>query len=492
MRSVVIALAIAAGPAVTGAHAAQASTGAVPLRELPPPEGPARSFQVRGWTRTSLEATWPVNDDDGDQRLTAVPHDEVLARELLYARARYSRGRSFEAVGSALLTSGFFQRGGSFRPNGSSRANVRAELRDAYLAFLLKRFDIRAGIQRIAWGHGDIFSPNDVVNSKDLRDPILSETELRHVPSLAVRGDVALAGGSLRLVAQPIFESDRYDVYGSNWALVQPDAPAGYRGLLGLLIAQTGMSNRNAADALLMRPARPHGLSGTQAGLRFDWRAGRFDVTHYYHYGYHGMPNFRITPVAVAALDAVDWTTASVDQVDTIVTGLRGVVGATWQRRQHVGLDIGTTAGPFVLRVDAAYQQPALFYDRALNGWLSPAIETAVGLEYQTGSLGRTISIEGRHRHIWKDLPDGGLLYADRDSVDAAVLARWTWANVEAETRGVVGVRPGSLVLRPQISWKARSLRITSGVVILHGTARSYGDWYRRNRSIYLVLRKDF
>jgi hypothetical protein len=496
MRWLVMALAVAAAPAVIGAQAGQAPTETRPASEgnQSTAASPAHSFQVSGWTRTSLEVTLPGESNGAAAPGIGVPHDEVLARELLYVRTRYSHGRSFEATGAALLTFGLFQGGDFYKSNDALRRDARVEVREAYVGFSVKAFDIRAGIQRIAWGHGDIFSPNDVLNARDTRDPLLNETELKHVPTLALRGDVELPGGSLRLVGQPLFESDRYDVYGSNWAFVQAGAPAGFRGLLGALTAHPGPSRRRASDALLFEPPRPKALSGTQAGVRFDWHIGRFDVTHYYHYGFHGTPKFRVERFAVAALDAVDWANTPAVQIEALVLELNGAgaMGSAWERRQHVGLDVGTTAGPFVLRLDAAYQQPALFYDRTFNGWLSPAIETAVGLEYQTGTLGRTIVIEGRHRHILATLPEGGLLFAARDSVDAALLARWTWTGVELETRGVAGLGPRSFVLRPQITLKNGGLGVSGGVAILGGEVPSYGGWYRRNRSVYLTLRKDF
>ena len=196
----------------------------------------------------------------------------------------------------------------------------------------------------------------------------------------------------------------------------------------------------------------------------------------------------------MSALDAIDWAQAPPTEIETLAAGLNaaGAVGAAWKRRQHFGLDVGTTAGPFVLRLDTAYQQPALFYDRALNGWSSPAFETVFGVEYQTGTLGRTIVIEGRHRHIRDRLPEGGLLFVERDSVDLAVLARWNWNAIDFETRVVSGQRPRTFGFKPQISWKQAGFALSAGVAILGGDTLSYGNWYRRNRSMYLTLRKDF
>jgi hypothetical protein len=471
-------------------HASQAANDAQTPRAPATEDVTAtRALHINGWVRSSLE-----RPADSVVATLDAPHDDVVAREHAYVRGRFTLGRSFEAVGAGLFTLGAF---GQADPPGERRPvrhDGQAELREAYVGLTLGAVDLRAGQQRIAWGHGDMFSPNDVLNAKDLRDPILAETELTHVPTPGLRADAGWSQGSVAIAIEPVFVADRYDVYGSNWALVQRGAPAGYLGALAYFASHDSTSGDDVGDALLVEPATPTGLSGTQAGVRADWRGSRVDVTAYYHYGYHGTPDFRIDPLLVAALDATDWTDPSPTALAPIVAALSGsgAIGSTWERRHHVGLDLGTTAGPFVMRLDTAYESPALFYDRSFNGWLSPAVEAVAGLEYQTGQLGRLLVVEGRVRRIRDDLPRGGLLYVERTSADLAVLGRWSLGRFEAETRAVVGLTPSSIVLRPQAAWKTRGYAIRAGLLILGGDDHAFGGWYRRNQGGYLMIRKDF
>lgn len=453
---------------------------------------PDHAFLLGGWTRTSVEVISPAARDRGDEaRGIAVPHDKILARQLLQVRARYSRGAGFEAVGSALVTVALARPSG-LPGNDAVSSETGVNLREAYVGFPAGDLNIRAGLQRIAWGHGDLMSPNDVVNANDLRDPILNENELTHVPTLAMRVDVELRSGSLQLVVEPLFEPDAYETYGSNWAFVQPGAPPGYRGLLRILSGRPDVSHDDAGTALLVTGPRPRRLSAVEGGARFDWRTGRVDVSHYYHYGYQGTPKFRVAPSAVAALDSIDWSSTASHEAGRVVSELTGAVGSSWQRRHHIGLDVGTTAGPFVLRLDTAYQDQALFYDPTFNGWAAAAIETVAGIEYQHTDIRRTILLETRYRRILKNVPATGLLYVAQDSIDAAVLGRWTFARTELEVRAAGGLHPRSFVLRPQIAWRHRAFTVRAGVVVPSGEDRSFGGWYRRNRSTYLMLRKDF
>lgn len=485
MRILISAVAITA---VVGATPANGQDSSAP----PPADRPPPSLELGGWTRASIETRLRFEHDRG---ALPVPHDTQVGRGLLLVRGRHTRGRTFEATGSALVEGEVFRTEPTLGRAATLHAGARAEVREAYLGVFRSAVDVRVGLQRIAWGHADTFQPNDVANASDLRNPVLNEIELNHIPTFSVRVDAASRLGTLQLVAEPFFARDRYDVYGSNWALIQRDAPKGYRGLLGTLARVPGVSRRDAGEALLLDAASPGGLSGTQGGVRFDWVPGRLDVTHYYHYGFLGTPAFHLDPSLVAALDAVDWDRARPSvigaQLDAFVG--EGAVAAKWERRHHIGLDIGTTVGAFVLRLDAAYQRPAMFYDRTFNAWLSPSLETVVGIEYQTGQIERVILLEGRYRRITREVPEGGLLFASRNAADVAALVRWRWINVlELETRVVTGLNPRSLVARPQIAWRNGRYAVRGGVVLLGGQEWSFGRWYEDNRGVYVMIRRDF
>src|SRR5262249_14399107 len=153
-----------------------------------------------------------------------VPYDPLVARQQLYVHMRYARGRSFEAVASGLLAHTLFEEppaGPTTSFNGfngqATHTNFESSARELYLGLFAQSADLRVGLQRIAWGRGDIISPNDVLNARDLRDPLLAETEALHIPTFAIRSDFDFGGGaSLQLVVQPFFEPDRIDVYGTN------------------------------------------------------------------------------------------------------------------------------------------------------------------------------------------------------------------------------------------------------------------------------------
>ena len=88
MRPLVIALAIAAGPWTVTTLSGQTVTVPDPVSEAPAVQkNPPRAFQLRGWTRTSVEKLFRVDSTGDDSRRSEVPHDDLVARELLYARS---------------------------------------------------------------------------------------------------------------------------------------------------------------------------------------------------------------------------------------------------------------------------------------------------------------------------------------------------------------------------------------------------------------------
>ena len=376
-----------------------------------------------------------------------------------------------------------------------TRTRFGAELREAWLGFYKERVDLRVGNQRVAWGHGDAFPVNDVVNAREIRDPVLIETELRHVPTFLLRADAALGAGSLQVVVAPFFRPDRYDVYGTNWSFLQTGAPPGYRGFLTALTQPGGLPPEDAGRLLFPdRGAPSDDLSGLEGGLRLEWTRGRLTVSHYYHYGVHGTPDFAMDAGLGQALDATDWSAVSADDVRDLAAriGASPAVRSEWPRRHHLGLGLTTTAGALALRLDTAYEHEGLFYDQRFHGWRSPVVQAVAAVELSSADPGRALLVE-----VWQQwlqrTPSPGLLYANRATTALALLARRTWRErVELEMRAVVGASPASYVLRPQVAWKKDAFALRLGLVLPGGEERSYGDWFGRNRSAYLMLKRSF
>jgi hypothetical protein len=425
-------------------------------------------------------------------------YDRLVSREQLFLESRAARGRSLELVVSGLLALTLLENdtadGAAWNgANGSSlRARWEPELREAYVGLYRGDLDVRLGQQRVPWGQSDLFRPNDVLNPRDLRDPVLAETELLSVPVPMARVDVVLGDARLELVGEPFFVPDRVAFEGDNWALVQPDAPAPLRSYLywadRSADAQVAAGGRAIGDSVGSRPARVADASG---GARFLMAGGKVDFAATYHYGFWGLPDVHFDPRLWHALYALDLVHTSQAEFDATARQLQlPPVDIEYVRRHHVGVDAATTAGPLVLRLDGAWDSRRVVYDRFLDGHRTGAVEVVASAEYQTGSLDRTVLVELDYTRLLDDVGPSPLLLTATDSLALGTRARWNWGDLQAELVAIVGLAPASYVARPELGWKHELWTVRAGAVLTGGAALSFGDYFRRNQSLYLAVRR--
>lgn len=448
-----------------------------------------------GWSRMlialGLEDHSAAPTDPG-----AVPHDRVVMSKQLHARLGYSRDRDFEAVVSGLVSYGRFSPDDPDDFVGESRGVLETSLREAMIGRYFGWFDLRLGQQRIAWGRGDAFTPNDVIDGFDRREGPLAETELQRLPSFAVRGDFTRGDTAVTVAVSPFFQPDRFDVYGGNWALIQPDAPAPYRVLAAGLGGSIDPSLYPLVQPLLGQTELPPAdLSGAAAGARVQTTAREVDLDLYYHYGYDRTPRLAIDPTVSQALATLDPTADPAAVIDLLIGAVAAEqIRSTYERRHHVGASAATPLGPVVVRGDVAFDSDMVFVGRDLQGVMQPAVQGVVGVEYQSGELDKVVTLEGWYMKIF-DLPgDDALLLQRRDNVAVAGLGRWKlWdERAQLELRAAVGIHPASYVLRPQLSYFRSNFEWRLGALVLGGEDYTFGDYYRRNLSAYAAVRYGF
>jgi hypothetical protein len=78
-----------------------------------------------------------------------------------------------------------------------------------------------------------------------------------------------------------------------------------------------------------------------------------------------------------------------------------------------------------------------------------------------------------------------------RDSTAVAALVRWHFFDdhLLLEARGVVGVQPFSWMARGEVGYKRKALQIRAGAAVLDGDPYSFGNYYRANTSVYLLVK---
>jgi hypothetical protein len=148
--------------------------------------------------------------------------------------------------------------------------------------------------------------------------------------------------------------------------------------------------------------------------------------------------------------------------------------------------------GPLALRLDAAYQSKRVFFQRNLLGTTSAVFQGVFAIEYQTGETDKTLLLEAMYMRVIDD-PHVPLLIWDRNSVGMASLLRWAlWGPFGVELRALIGLRPLTQVLQPQLNIKLDAWVVSVGGTWLHGEAFSFGQYFHRNSEIYIKLKGAF
>jgi hypothetical protein len=468
-------------------------------QSTPAPAEPTDVYSLTGWTIEELHLA--IGQSPAAPPYLTVPLDRGISRTHAFVGFRYSHARWFEVDASSAISYDYFLRGsgtsvGDDLAHLNARGSFDPSVRELYLAFFGGSVELRLGQQRVAWGRADTQSPNDVLNARDLRDPFQPEPELAQIPTPLARLDWTAGGVTLEGVVAPFFVPDEFDVYGSNWALVQPDAPQGIRGFFKAMSSLVDSSLVDPFNRLVQQTRiPPPALSNCAAGLKVSSSLGDVDVDAYYHYGFDRTPLLRIDPAFQDSLDRTDFATAKVSDFGPFFSSIQAgfpPITIEYVRRHHVGFDMGTVVGPIGMRIDVGYDTQRVFFRRDFTGVTSPAVQGVASLEYQTGDVRKIFLLEASALRLVDDLDD--LMFVERTTVTGTALLRYPLSTAfDLELRAAVSAMPKSTVLRPQIGWRASDhLTFHLAGLWLSGEAWSLGDYFARNSEVYADAKYSF
>jgi hypothetical protein len=459
----------------------------------PPPESPDQ-FAVSGWAREELDLT--TGEAPVQPPYLAVPHDRFISRTMGFVRFRYARRQAFELNASSSLRYGYFvnDSGGGAPDRFEARGSFEPVIHELYAGFFSRKTDLRIGQQRVAWGRADVQSPNDVLNARDLRDPFSTESEVTNIPTPLVRLDADLGRATLEGVWAPVFVPDRFDLYGSNWALVQPNSPLAIRGLMRSLSSLVDRSLLDQFNRLVQQSRLPSAsLGNMSAGAKLATTLASVDLDAYYYFGFDRTPLLAIDPGFAATLNQIDFSRATAADFGPFFSAIQaGASPMTFEyvRTHHVGLDAGTVIGPVGLRIDAGYDTNHVLYRRDLSGVQTRASQTTLSLEYQTGDVRKVFLVEGSVL-FFPDAPSGALLFVDRTTLNAAALVRYPiFMRFDAEVRVIATREPASIAVRPQLAWKVTdAFSLAAGGLWLAGDAAGIGGYFKQNSDVHLIAK---
>ncbi len=218
------------------------------------------------------------------------------------------------------------------------------ECKEFFVARTAGPFDLRAGIQRYAWGRLDEYAPNDLLNPWDYTRFLLKPLEDRKigVPSLAT--SFAMGDWTIDTVWVPVLVPYRLPLPDERWAGATPASA---------FLRTPGVA------VTLQEPSLPERSAGNGSiGLRIS-RSGEIDWAWTFFHGWDPRPVFRTTALVIAP-------GAGGFVVDP------GYV-PDFHRISVIGLDAATLVGPWSVRVETAYTFHR-FFDIRQDLWGYPAV----------------------------------------------------------------------------------------------------------------------
>ncbi|MBY0470711.1 hypothetical protein K2X30_06035 [bacterium] len=146
--------------------------------------------------------------------------NSTLSHNLLYGSTKLDARLSDWTFSAALRFSGEL----GVAPNKSPNGEV--EIRSLNLGYAQGDYKLTFGFQEIPWGETFGFYIADLVNPKDLRDPILNELGWIRVPVFALNAQYFLDKTTFQFILTPVPRNPRVPLRGSNFDIFPEGIPS--------------------------------------------------------------------------------------------------------------------------------------------------------------------------------------------------------------------------------------------------------------------------
>ena len=345
------------------------------------------------------------------------------------------------------------------------------EFKELYLQYTSTTLDLKAGIQRFAWGRLDEFPPNDLLNPWDYTQFLRKPLEDRKIGVPSVSASVSDHDWTYDAAWVPCLVPYRLSMPDERWS--------------GTSNAST-LSQIPNADIVPAEPdLPPRTFRNSNVGLRAR-RVGEIEWALNLYHGYDPSPVFKTTTFAIDP------------QPDRIV--IDPGYAPDFHRITSIGLDAAAVSGDWSLRAEAAYIMNRYYnIDRSLWGY--PAVP-APGV-YPLNTIGQKTDVMvygiGADYRLFEDgtlfaqalqtviLGNTDRLYERKIETILTANVKVFWMNQKVETNASIACNPehGADMAKAGIwyvfsdSWKAGITAIN-----LTGPSQSLFGRYSRNDQV--------
>ncbi len=343
-----------------GARPAQANVAKTPSA--------AALFRLSVFSRGGTQTSWDELPGGGKDVVEWRTRAILSAGDTPSDRLKWEVGVRFDALSRA-------------QRRGDPTTTFEARPWEAYVDVgLADRLRLKVGNQILSWGRLDVGSAADVLGAYDLREgPAIDLDALRIPTPTATVTWFPADAVQLDVGYTPFFTPHRFDVAGTNYALVGPNAPSAVAAAFGKLRGQLDGASFAAVTGDLARVNGPDARPDNgELGARGTWRAGPYDLALTYGFVRSKIPSLALAPDLVALLASPSPNLGAAARVNAKIQDGEHLVTASYDRYHQVALDLEGPAGPLTVAGEVGVSPERTLFVRDSDTALPAAVRTPV------------------------------------------------------------------------------------------------------------------
>ncbi|MBN2694244.1 hypothetical protein JXR93_06245 [bacterium] len=260
---------------------------------------------------------------------------------------------------------------------------------EAYIDRKIDNFFIKGGFQIFKLGENYGFSRSDIINPADYRDSIIPSIDKRKLGVLAIDSGFLSKYGSVEFIWIPIHQSVKVDLWGSDFALIQPS-----KSIDPTVISDISpISINGKQDIPLSESVSQSNIKSSSFAFNINSSFLEFNSSLLLYYGYQIMPEIEMDEQLKELFKNLISTDANRDSITSsmLELGQRYLLGEELFKSKYTRMFTTAFSASYpifstILKFDISYTPRKLYYtpiEDDFNPFYRSVLEYTIGSEYQ-------------------------------------------------------------------------------------------------------------
>ncbi len=258
--------------------------------------------------------------------------------------------------------------------------------------YVEKKYDIffaKAGIQIFKLGENHGFSRADIINPPDYRDSIIPSIDKRKHGILAFNGGVLSKYGAIELIWMPIHKSPKIDLWGSDFALIQPSTSIDPTVISDI----SPISINGRGEIPLSESVSQSNIKSGSFAINLNSSFKEFNSSILIYYGYQIMPEIEMDDKLKEFLKNIVSTNPDRELLTSSILELtqRYILGEELFKSKYTRVFTTAFSASYpilstILKLDLSFTPRKLYYtpiEDDFNPFYRAVFDYTIGAEYQ-------------------------------------------------------------------------------------------------------------